>query len=613
MPKLELLKPAEYPTDGQHQTPVADMPSSHAGAGSTPLFDTVSIQQAETIQLPNAGRIVPVPVEDPKNRWLGDGLPQLPDGFRFPQNDAVTQNNAITQNDAVTQNDAGTADGQVVNEASSEVALIQPWWLQVQQSTDSPGLSLALEDLVWEAITHSPHVQAVLLEPQILDAQATAKLGVFDPNRFVDTIFKDTSDPVGNTLITGGPPRLNDNLWENRGGVRAKNQYGGQSELFQELQFKNSNSRFFVPGEQAESRLVLQYTQPLRRGRGAEYNRASFVIASIAAEQGRFQASLALQDHVYQITQAYWNLYSARIVLQQIDRGMVNLGALRDRLQGRTDIDTLRSQVLRAEAAIAKQSAVRAAAVAQLLTSEAALRALVASPQLRNSPVPIVPTTPSLNTPPQIDVNQERLAALESQPKILEVQEEIKAARTKLRVAQNELQPTLNLVLQGYLRGLSGNYDLGNSLEDQFTSSPSYHAGFSYQRPKGNIAAQAIARESRIELRKSLLRLDDTLLTVSANVEAAAASLQASFIQLDAAVRATLATQAEIQFLEYQWNDAFASSDVRTSLQLDQLLNAHIQLVSTENSWVQAERDYMLAYAKLALTTGRLLAATPLP
>ena len=559
---------------------------------------------ADDATIPDVRQLVKTPADSSLNGKVitalpleSLGIPQVPEDFDYG---ASTTAGAPVNSQAAEQQEAEVPQ------------LLKPWWLEGQQQ-DAVGIRADLEELIWLAITHSPHVQSVLLEPQILDAQATQKLGVFDPNRFVDTIFKDTSDPVGNSLITGGPPRLNDNLWENRAGVRSKNQYGGQTELYQELNLKNSNSRFFTPNDQAASRLVLQYTQPLKRGRGTNYNRSSFIIASVAATQSRYQASQALQDHAYQITEAYWNLYSARVAQMQIQRGLDNLNRLRERLVGRGQIDSLQSQILRADAAIAKQTAVLANSRAQVRASEASLRALIASPELREATSPIIPITSTINTAPQLDATNERLAALEHQPRILEVQEEIKAARTKLHVAQNELQPTLNLVLQGYMHGLRGNYDVGQSIVDQVTSTPSYHAGFAYQRPKGNVAAQAIARESRMELRKALLRLDDTLLAVSANVESAVASVEAAFQQLDSSIRATLATQAEIEYLEGQWNNAFMSASSPGALQLDQLLNAHIQLIVSENGWVQAERDYMLAIARLAVANGTLLPTFPCP
>ena len=78
---------------------------------------------------------------------------------------------------------------------------------------------------------------------------------------------------------------------------------------------------------------------------------------------------------------------------------------------------------------------------------------------------------------------------------------------------------------------------------------------------------------------------------------------------MDSAIRSTAATEAEVQYLTALWNDAFLSGNKQSSLQLDQLLNAHIQLILSQNNWVLAEKEYMLALARLQLATGTLLPA----
>jgi outer membrane protein TolC len=182
-------------------------------------------------------------------------------------------------------------------------------------------------------------------------------------------------------------------------------------------------------------------------------------------------------------------------------------------------------------------------------------------------------------------------------------------------VAEHELKPTLNLVLEGYSRGLNGDFDAARSFGDQFTGTPSYNAGLAYQRPRRNIAAQAIARERRMEVRRALLELEDTLLHVGAEVESAAAAVQASYRLLESAIHAAIANRAEVEYLQSLWNDSFVRGLGMNSLQLDQLLNAQIQLIAAENQWVSAERDLMIALARLELSTGSLLPAedSPLP
>ncbi len=504
-----------------------------------------------------------------------------------------------------------TSDPSALTSSSPASALTQPWWVETEVNRLNPQAAAQgweLDQLIWLAVEHSPLVQSVLIEPQILQAQAAATNGQFDPNAFVDSIFKDTSDPVGNTLTTGTSGRLNDHIWNNSSGLRAKNTRGGLGELAQDFNFKDSNSNFFVPGNQADTKMVMRYTQPLMRGAGVTYNRSTYVIASLRADEGMQEAVKQIQEHALAITTTYWELVAARASYRQIEHGLESLDELREQLIGRTDIDTLKSQQLRAESAIFKQRAARAKSLAQLQTAEANLRAAVAAPQLREAPSDeLIPLTATADWPSVVSREDELTTALNYHPEIQAIRISLQASRVKLQVAENELRPTLNLVMEGYVRGLNGDFDAAKSFGDQFsTGAPSYSAGLSYLRPYRNTAAKAILRERRLELRRTLLELDHTLLTVGATVEGAIARLEAAFSELESSVRSTLAIHAELDYLIARWQNAFLDSTARNLL-LDQLLNAQIQLIQSENSWARAQADHMIAIANLKRATGSLL------
>lgn len=492
-----------------------------------------------------------------------------------------------------------------------KVLLRQPWWnLQRPPKPNivMPAQYWELDQLIWLAVKHSPLVQAVLIEPQIQQARAAVTIGEFDATTFLDSIFNDTSDPVGNTLVTGTAPRLNDHLWENRSGVRKKNLRGGQAELFQEFFFKDSNSDFFVPGNQADTKMVLRYRQPLLRGAGEAYNRSSYVVATLTANRSFQEASKRIQEHVFSISNSYWELYAARAFHEQIRHGLERLQHLRNQLAGRADIDGLRSQLLRADAAIARQRSAKAQALAQIRTAEANLRSAVAAPQLRiNQGLPMLPATPPADWRSALSRENELQTALHYHPDIQALRIRLKSDRIRLQVAENELRPTLDLVLEGYVRGLNGGFNAVKSFGDQFSEgAPSYSAGLSYSRPYRNTAAKAILRERRMELRRTLLEFDNTLLTLGANVESAVAQVEAAFTELESTVQSTLATHAEIEYLTARWQNAFLDA-TQNSLLLDQLLSAHLQLIQVENAWARAQADHMLAIARLRLETGTLL------
>ncbi len=494
--------------------------------------------------------------------------------------------------------------------------LKQPWWLEKQRlNVDGPELiPVELDQLIWQAVEQSPYVQALLIQPQIQESRASATLGTFDPTPFLNSVFNDTSNPVGNALTTGGPPRLNENIWENSGGVKSKLKTGGQAELIQEMNFRDSNSVFFLPHQQADTRIVMRYTQPLLRGAGKTYNRSSFVLATVATSASIHEVAQKIQEHAFTISTDYWELFVARCFYQQHERGLIRLEELSNQLSGRSDLDSLRSQLYRAKAQISRQRAQLERARAQMVASEAKLKAAVG---LTTESLPpgtsLLPSTLPADWRPLLSIESELSAALGCHPKVMAKQAAVKSARVRLQVAENELRPTLNLVMEAYARGLNGDYNWGSSFGDQFSQgAPSYFAGVNYQRPYRNLAAKAIQRETRLEMRKVLLELDNELMGVSAEVTAAIESAQAAYTELESAVQATLAAHAELDYLQSRWANPFLeSSQSDTSLLLDRLLNANIQLIQSENSWARAEADHMLALAKLRLASGTLLPLTP--
>jgi outer membrane protein TolC len=116
-------------------------------------------------------------------------------------------------------------------------------------------------------------------------------------------------------------------------------------------------------------------------------------------------------------------------------------------------------------------------------------------------------------------------------------------------------------------------------------------------------------RERRLELRQNLLELDQSLLNIEASVVEAASQIDAAYKELEASIRATLAVHSELQYLTDRWKDAFRDETQR-SLLLDQLLNAQLQLLQSENSWARAQSDHMIAIAKLKLVTATLLSTS---
>lgn len=529
-------------------------------------------------------------------------------GYLYPVE--VETRSDSTQQDS-TSGSAGELEKNLVDLSG---VLIRPWW--VEEAGEKLGKQTEeqhwpLDSMISKALEYSPLVQAALVETQIYESKVGQAQGPFDATAFVDSIFRDTSDPVGSTLDTGAPfTRLNQIGVDNRVGIKKKNFKGGTTELTQEIDFLDSNSVFFIPNQQASTKLRLGYTQPLMRGSGVLYNRSSIMVAQLAADASESATVERIQEHVYKITVAYWELVTARAYYRQNRRAIELLTELREQLAGRDDLDSLQSQLWRADSTIAKLQSSQAQVLAQIATAEAQLRAAMGLPELREaSNLELIPVSSSTDWKYELVMQQELSNALYFDPKIQMIKLNLQSIRVKMSVAENDLRPTLDLVLDGYLRGLNADYQAGQSWTDQFaTGAPSYSGGLVYQRPIQNSAAKAILRERRLELRRTLLELDQALLNVEAAVVEAVSQVEAAYAQLEASIKSTLAVQSELMYLKDRWNDAFRD-ETQKSLTLDQLLNAEIELVQSENSWARAQADHMIALAKLKLATSTLLSS----
>ncbi len=356
-------------------------------------------------------------------------------------------------------------------------------------------------------------------------------------------------------MTTGGPPRLNETLLDNKIGVKNKNEWGGNWEASQGLLMRDSNSRFFIPSQQADMKMLMRYTQPLMRGAGKVYNRATITIAEFNTAAAAKDANQALQAHVMDLTESYWLLYLHRAQLLQISRGINELTSIADNLRNRRDLDLVENQLLRAVAAVNTLQSRHARTNAEIIKDEENLRRLVNAPWIQHDTcLELIPGSMPIAESINVSTEWELAQAMVNRPEILSIRDTIDAAYVKQKVAKNDLRPTLNLVTDFYIRGLNGNYDVANSFADQYANGrPSYSGGVEYLRPKNQTQSRAVIRQRNLEIQQLVYKLDDQLLQVSKEVRGAIGDVNASYAELQSSIASTLATKAEYEYLEARW------------------------------------------------------------
>lgn len=550
------------------------------------------------IRLPATNLVSPPPSIEPEPT-RDTGPPLTPDSFRsyYPQ---------LAPQDLQTEPLLETIPDDPVGRSASG------WWQEqaLRPLGHSPTtISVDVAFLIVEALRHSARVRAISDNAIIAETGIVRADADFDTRAFMESKFVRTSVPTGSTLEAGfNVPRLREEDWFYSAGLRRKNTQGGRVEVAQRIGVRDSNSRFFFPDNQGNSRLSISYNQPLLNGAGRAYNTSLVVLANFDTRIAIARSTTELQDYLLELTETHWQLYLQRSILLQQQRHLERAQSILTRLERRRELDSLDSQIARARAAVAMRRTALIRAGTAIRNAESRLRALVNSPDLLNNrAAELVPIQNPASDANSIDVQQALITALENRPEIDGVTQEIEAARVRVNVARNELLPVLDLVLETYVSGLRGDYNIGRSLGDQFSvGEPGYTAGLVFDIPLGRRAAKANETRRLAELRQLSSRFQAVLENVNSEVEIAAREVDTAYREMQAKMDAMIAADADTRYWQRRW-EALPGDDRSASLLLDDLLDAQDRLAFAERAFAQGQVDYTVSHTRMHRAMGTLL------
>lgn len=488
------------------------------------------------------------------------------------------------------------------------------WW---QDETAAPlGLSkealpVDISGLTQTALVSSPHVQSILTEPQIRCSEVTIADANFDTLAFIEAKYADTNEPVGNTLTLGPgvlDDRFRDKTYTGALGLSKKSRYGGTVELIQRSGTQSNNSVVLVPNPQGTSRLELNFTQPLLKDHGKAVNNTRILLAKIDVQLAKADVRSELEEHLTNVTQAYWELFLARAEWLQRNRLLEEATKLHDVLQARSQVDSQKRQILRAQVAVTSRRSDLVRAETRIRNAQARLRLLTGDPALiQATRWELLPQDQPLAAPAEVSTRLATLTALDNRPDIAKSIRAIQAVTARVGAAKNQVLPRLDLILSTYVAGLDGNRDLFGAMENQLTEGrPSYAAGIQFEVPLGNRASRARLERNRKELSRVLYDFRQVTETVFAEVEVAVRETHTAFDEMAAKKQAIDASNSEVAYLEQRWG-LLPDQNESAVLLIEDLLDAQERRADQERKFVQAQVDYAMSWVHLRRAMGVLL------
>jgi outer membrane protein len=380
----------------------------------------------------------------------------------------------------------------------------------------------------------------------------------------------------------------------------------------------SDNDTFDFINPYITSALTLTVTQPLLKNRGFFPNRAPILIAQRNLRQSRASFEAQLNGIIQQVVNDYWNVVFARENLVVIQKSVDQAQATYDHNKKELELGALSPlDIYRPEADVAARRVQAIQAEYSLKEAEDALREILGAdldPSVGLMDVDLIEPAEPSGTLLTMDADQAIQTAMAKRPELEALRQQMGIDDINLRLAHNELQPSLNL--QGFYssNGLSGN-QLDTSVTPPVVTSygglgaalgqigtfkyPYYGFNLTLSLPVRNRAAEADLATDQINKRHDLYSVRGQEQNIRLQAKNAVHELEQAKLSMAAA---TIERNLQEKNLEAEQR----KYDLGTET-IFFVLDAQTELATAEVDLVQAQINYQRALADLDYATGELL------
>lgn len=496
----------------------------------------------------------------------------------------------------------GSVPGEFLTAWRGTVA--QPVW------HDQRTVEHSVEGIYQRALQHSNQIKIYSDLPLIRETGMQEADGEFDINSFIDGRLIRTDEPIGSTLTTGTPAnRFLENRDYIEAGVRKKFATGAEATLSNRLSTVNNNSTFLAPQNQGASELVLSVVQPLLEGGGYHYNQSKIKLAKFDSQMASAEFVRQLQSHLIEVNRAYWALFYARSYFILTKELVSDTSGILSKLEQRSDLDALQSEVLRARSSLAMRKSMLNRAEMAVRNSEERLRALVNDPgEDIGSNAEMIPVTPPVLSGFMEDVRKVASDALRNRPEISQGFDALRAAIVRRDIQKNQKWPTLNLVAELMLGDIEPRERVGSAFEDQFGDGTGYMVGFQFSQPWDNDTDRAQLLRSELELRQQTNQLRAAIDLVLLDALVSYRELMTAYRDMQGRFAALKASREELRQLRDRLEvDTEEDAGRTTASQLQLILDSMDRNQSAEEMFLESVVSYNASFASLQRARGTFL------
>jgi outer membrane protein TolC len=414
-------------------------------------------------------------------------------------------------------------------------------------------LKLTLDDCIVRALQQNIGIQVAVLGPQSSELSVQRAREKYLPSLAFNYNKRNSESASYSFLDIAGTSTVSktDNY---SGAVNQTIPLGGRLSLSMSNGLTDTNQRGNTINPRYNTSLQLSLSQPLLRDFGPKMANRDIIIARNNLDISETQLLKTVQDTVYSVTQAYWNLvystenYQVQLTSLQLARDFLAQNRLKVEIGQMAPID-----VLSAESQVANIEASILSAESSLKSNEDQLKTLLNLSSEEGIQTIVVVDKPRFEAERPIDLDQALLVAMQKRPDLRISKLDLKNQELNLAYAKNQLLPNLSLSASFSSPGLSGTqllYDgnplFGNvigTVPGGFSSAyrdslgfkyPNWNIGLTLDINLSNYLSKATFAIAQVSMKQTLLNMENTEKQAVLEIKNAIRQLQTSYKQIQA-------------------------------------------------------------------------------
>ncbi|MFA9454009.1 MAG: TolC family protein [Candidatus Aminicenantaceae bacterium] len=433
------------------------------------------------------------------------------------------------------------------------ILLITPALVTAQAPGDQ-SMKLSLQECLAKAMRNNLGVAVQMLTPELGEAALAQANEKFLPSVTLDFGRQSTQNASSNFLDAADVATNNYNIYS--GTFNQQIPGGGNLSMRLNASRYDTNRTGQTVNPRYNSELRFSFTQPLLKNFGLKTSKREIIVAKTRLNQSEKDLQRSLQQTVYNVEQAYWNLVYAMENYEVTEQSLKYAQDLLERNQRSVEVGTMAPiEIISAEAEVARLEASMLVAEAQIRNEEDRLKQILnlraEDPQA--DLIRIEPTDVPEERLSEVSLDEALNTALQNRPDLASTRLGIQNSEFDVRYQKNQLLPNLSFDASYWSPGLSGTQLILNP-DDPFgpplgqipggiTDSFKDVFGFTYKNwavgltldiPFNAIFSRAALAQAQINLDSALLQLKEQELQIYTDIKIAVRNVETAYKTIQA-------------------------------------------------------------------------------